>query len=75
MPRKEIDYSKAVIYKIQHQDKPELLYVGSTTDFPKRKSSHKQRTNNVMDERYNLKVYQMIRENGGWECFKIIIIK
>ena len=41
MPRKNIDYSKTIIYKIQHIDKEELLYVGSTTDFRRRKSKHK----------------------------------
>ena len=37
MPRKAIDYSKTIIYKIQHEDNDELLYVGHTTDFTKRK--------------------------------------
>ena len=31
MPRTTTDYSKLVIYKIQHINNPELLYVGSTT--------------------------------------------
>ena len=35
------DYSKTVIYKIQHLDKDELLYVGHTSNFIKRKSYHK----------------------------------
>ena len=30
MPRQNIDYNKRVIYKIEHEDKPDLLYVGST---------------------------------------------
>ena len=41
MAPKVIDYSKSVIYKIEHVDNPELLYVGSTTDFIRRKSQHK----------------------------------
>ena len=30
MPRKDIDYSKTVIYKIQHIEKEDLVYVGHT---------------------------------------------
>jgi hypothetical protein len=35
------DYSKTVIYKIQHLDKDELIYVGHITNFTKRKNHHK----------------------------------
>jgi hypothetical protein len=75
MPKKEINYQKSVIYKIEHLDNPELLYVGSTTEFTKRKSSHKFHCNNEKSSKYNYKIYKMINENGGWDCFKIIIIK
>tara|TARA_B110000858_G_C17794365_1_gene471576 strand:+ start:351 stop:1034 length:684 start_codon:yes stop_codon:yes gene_type:complete len=67
------DYSKTVIYKIQHEDDATLIYVGSTTDFTKRKCSHKSRCNNPKE--LKRKIYQMIRDNGGWECFKMIQIK
>jgi predicted GIY-YIG superfamily endonuclease len=40
MPRLSIDYTNTIIYKIQHTDKEELIYVGYTTDFTKRKSAH-----------------------------------
>jgi predicted GIY-YIG superfamily endonuclease len=70
MPRHSIDYSKTIIYKIQHNDNEELLYVGHTTDFIKRKSKHK---NNCKS--YQLKVYQMIRGNGGWECFNMVMVE
>lgn len=73
MPKKEIDYQKSVIYKIEHLEKPELLYVGSTTDFIKRKNTHKSRCNN--ESKYNNHLYKMIRDNGGWDSFKIMIIK
>ena len=70
MPRTPIDYSKSVIYKIQHLEKDELVYVGSTTNFVKRKNQHKSQCKTQTQ-----KVYEMIRENGGWECFNMIIIK
>ena len=75
MAPKVIDYSKSVIYKIEHVDNPELLYVGSTTDFIRRKSEHKRDCNNENKKKtYNLKLYTMIRSNGGFESFKIMII-
>jgi len=70
MPKKEIDYSKAVIYKIQHNEKEELLYIGITTDFNKRKYRHK--VNSIDGTAI---VYKLIRENGGWDCFRMIILK
>ncbi len=75
MPKKPTDYSKLLIYKIQHIDNPELLYVGSTTDFTKRKYQHKHSCNNDNVKKYNYKLYQMIRENGGWDMFNMVVIK
>jgi uncharacterized hydantoinase/oxoprolinase family protein len=75
MPRKAIDYSKTIIYKIQHQDNEELVYVGHTTDFIKRKCAHKSNCNNAKSNRHNLKLYTMIRANGGWQCFKMVMIE
>ena len=74
MPKTPIDYSKSVIYKIEHMDKPELVYVGSTTDFTKRKYQHKYTCNNSNHKQYNYKIYQLIRAHGNWESFKIMII-
>ena len=75
MPRTKTDYSKTVIYKIQHNEDETLLYVGSTTDFIKRKSSHKSSCNNPKSKEYNDKKYQMIRDNGGWYMFNMIEIE
>ena len=75
MTPKIVDYSKSVIYKIEHVDNPELLYVGSTTDFIRRKSQHKRSCNNINGNMYNLKLYQLIRDNGNFDNFKCIIIK
>ena len=64
MPLKAIDFSKTIIYKIWKDDD---FYVGSTTDFPTRKSHHKGVCNNINAKDYNLKIYQTIREKGGWD--------
>tara|TARA_R110002167_G_scaffold323624_1_gene529589 strand:- start:4193 stop:4711 length:519 start_codon:yes stop_codon:yes gene_type:complete len=75
MPRKAMDYSKTIIYKIQHEDNEDLVYVGHTTDFVKRKYTHKSDCNNEKGKKFNLKLYTMIRENGGWECFKMVMVE
>jgi len=68
MPKKEIDYSKIVLYKIVCNDlNVKDLYVGSTVNFRQRKSAHKSHCNNENDTHYNIKIYQTIRDKGGWE--------
>jgi len=76
MPRKPIDYSKTVIYKIVCIDSDvNYLYIGSTTDFTRRKQCHKSNCNNSKNKSYNQKKYQEIRNNGGWRNFKMLEIK
>jgi len=70
-----MDYSKCSIYKIEHVDDDTLVYVGHTTNFDKRKTAHKGSCKNDNQKNYNLKVYQMIRQNGGWEMFKMIEVE
>ena len=77
MPKTKTDYSKIVIYKIQHREKEHLIYIGSTVNYKCRKSMHKR-----LAETYNYKqlesctcLYRTIRENGGWEMFKMREIK
>ena len=36
------NYDKTVIYKLINYDYPDLVYVGSTTNFTKRKQHHKE---------------------------------
>jgi len=67
--------SKYVIYKIVCDDVPEFVYIGSTTNFTQRKKCHKSTCNNINNKRtYNLKLYSTIRENGGWDNWRIVII-
>ena len=75
MPKTPMDYSKCCIYKIEHNDNESLVYVGHTTNFDKRKTAHKSSCKNENETRYNLKVYQMIRKNGGWDAFKMIEVE
>jgi hypothetical protein len=76
MPRLPIDYSRNLIYKLVCNDLSICeTYTGHTTAFIKRKNSHRQRCCNANDEKYNLKVYQVIRANGGWENWSMIEIE
>jgi hypothetical protein len=74
MPRKPIDYKNAIIYKITNADES-LIYVGSTTEYRRRKSEHKSKCNNENHKSYHHYVYQMIRDNGGWNAFEMKPIK
>jgi len=68
------DYAKTVIYKLINYDSPDLVYVGSTTNFTKRKQHHKEGCFNINCKKHNIKLYKTIRENGGWENWNMIII-
>ena len=74
MPRTAINYQNTVIYKIQHLENEELMYVGHTTDFIKRKSQHKI-CSYVNHQLSSLRLYTMIIENGGWDMFNMIELK
>jgi hypothetical protein len=76
MPRREIDYSKTVIYKIVCKDlNVKDIYVGHTTDFIRRKNEHKRTCNNETSKSYNYKIYKSIRNNGGWDNFEMIEVE
>ena len=58
-------------YKIQVGNE---CYVGSTKNFKRRMSDHKQKSNCLInDKHYNMKVYQSIRE-VGWNNIDVMII-
>jgi len=64
------------IYKISCKDENITdCYIGSTINFKQRKKKHKGVCNNKNDKRYNSKLYQFIRENGGWDNWIIEIIE
>ena len=71
MPKAIIDYSNTIIYKIYCKDSSiNDLYVGHTTNFTKRKYQHKLSCNNGK----KLKIYDVIRSNGGWDNWDMIEI-
>jgi hypothetical protein len=68
------DYTKTIIYKLINYDYPELVYVGSTTNFTKRKQKHKESCLNEKSKKHNLKVYTNIRDYDGWVNWSMIKI-
>jgi hypothetical protein len=79
MPLSKIDYRNLVIYKIVCKDLTvKDVYVGSTTDFVRRKSEHKRHsTSNSFSyiRTANTKLYNTIKSNGGWDNWDMIEIE
>lgn len=50
-------------------------YIGSTQNINQRLRNHKSNCNNEKSEKYNYKIYQYIRNNGGFENFKLTLLK
>ena len=76
MPKKEIDYSNTIIYKLCCKN-PEItdIYVGHTTDFRRRKYQHKSHCHNEKTIMYNYNVYKFIRDNGGFKNWDMVMIE
>ena len=71
-----MDYSKNVIYKIVCNDlNIKDCYVGHTINMTKRKCCHKSTCNNEKSKDHNLKIYKIIRENGGWENWDMVLVE
>ena len=71
-----VKYNQSVIYKI-YCNNPEIkdIYIGSTTSLKHRRYEHKYNCITTNRQIYNLKVYQYIREHGGWSNWKIVQIE
>ena len=71
-----VNYNKGIIYKLCCKD-PKItdIYIGSTTDFTKRKWNHKTCCTNKDDKSYNYNVYKFIREHGNWDNWDIIQVE
>jgi len=76
MPKIPMNFQNSVIYKIVSNNLDNKdCYVGSTTNFDKRKASHKNTHNNQNNKQYNKPLYKFIRENGGWNDFSMILVE
>ena len=70
------NYQLSIIYKLCCKD-PTITYryVGSTTNFTRRKCDHKAVCNNPNDKDYNGYKYKIIRDNGGFKNWDMIQIE
>ena len=70
------DYSKGLIYKLCCNDlNVKDVYVGSTTNFIRRKAQHKVNCNNKNSIKYMYPVYSFIRKNGNWENWTMVMVR
>jgi hypothetical protein len=77
MPLKPIDYANTIIYKLVHKEDYENtnIYIGSTTDFFRRRNNHKNCCNSNKKIGYTDKKYVYIRENGGWDEWDMLMVE
>jgi len=77
MPKVPTDYTKTIIYKLVHKEDYDNanIYIGSTTNFTKRKSQHKFSCLNEKSKEYHQNKYQSIRDNGSWNQWNMIEIE
>jgi len=69
-------YENTMFYKLCCKDIDITeIYVGHTVNFMDRRKRHKCCCTNMNSDRYNMFVYQYIRENGGWENWSMILIE
>lgn len=76
MPRQNIDFSKAVIYKIVNRN-PDITdqYIGSSSNFIRRRCRHKYNSKTPTASEYNYRLYKHIRQMGGWDFYKMEVIE
>ena len=67
----------ACIYRISHKldYDNDNVYIGSTVDLHKRKICHKSSCINEKSKDFHYKLYQYIRENGGFDNFQFTILR
>jgi hypothetical protein len=71
----ELDYSNTIIYKISCKDSAVTdLYVGHTINFVQRQTAHKYSCISDKSPNYNCKLYQIIRQHGGWNNWSMNIV-
>ena len=70
------NYASSIIYKLCcNNSEITDIYIGSTTNFVKRKQQHKSNCINTNSKDYNYNVYQFIRANGGWSSWNMVEVE
>lgn len=60
-------------YKIAIKD-TKYCYIGSTTNLNRRLNSHKNSCHNYLQPNYHFKLYEVIREHGGWQNVEYSVV-
>ena len=65
------------VYCIKHKldEDWKNIYIGSTCNIAQRFKQHKYDCKTYDRHHFNRKVYQYIRENGGWKNFEVLILE
>ena len=63
------------IYKLESSFEDPGLYVGSTVNMRTRKNKHKSNCNNSNSNKYNYKLYQYIRDYGGFNNWFMLTLE
>jgi hypothetical protein len=64
------------MYKIIPKDESlQYCYIGHTTNFTSRKNQHKTPCININSNKSHQKVYETIRNNGGWDEWEMVEIE
>ena len=70
-----VNYKNGLIYKLVCNDLDvKHCYIGSTTCLKERKRNHKTACNNQNGKEYNSLKYKIIRDNGGFENWEMVLI-
>lgn len=76
MHQEQNPYENTVIYKIVCNDlNVKGGYIGHSINFEHRKMEHKSNCGCVSGKKYNLKLYEIIRKNGGWENYSMTVVQ
>ena len=68
-----VNYQNSSIYKICCNDVSITdIYIGSTTNFTRRKQEHKK---NINGDYCNMYLYKFIRDHGGWNNWNMILVE
>lgn len=74
MPRKPIDYSKIIIYKIVCKDiNKKEIEISYTNNLTVRRNLHKKHSKDLNYTKNSY--YNYIRENGGWNNFDTVVLE
>jgi hypothetical protein len=71
--KKYIYYIYKIVYANKEQDLS-YIYIGSTKNIKERYANHISNMNNPNTHEYNTKKYKVMRENGGVDNFKMVVI-